>query len=63
MSDKIELHIDKVEVVADDYDYVEEHIKKMSALYNGKSAFENYRMGKEINRKFIKHVLKQRGNS
>ena len=63
MSDKIELHIDKVEVVADDYDYVEEHIKKMSALYNGKSAFENYQMAREINKRFIKHVLQKRDNS
>lgn len=62
MNDKIELHIDKVEVVDDDYDYAEEHIKKMSAMYNGKSAFENYRMNQEINRKFIKHVLKKMGN-
>lgn len=36
MNDKIELHIDKVEVVDDDYDYAEEHIKKMSVLYKGK---------------------------
>ena len=57
MKDKIELHIDKVEVVADDYDYAEEHIKKMSALYNGKSAFENFQMCREINRKFMKHVF------
>lgn len=46
MKDKIELHIDNIQVTVNDNGYGKEHISKMSALSNGNSAFENYRIAK-----------------
>ncbi len=61
MKDKlVDIHLDMV--VVDDFDYMEDHIQKMSAMYNGKSAFENYKSAKERQRKFIRHIM-LRGNS